>query len=227
MEVRVWIAQLPPDRARLAALEEHLSPVERARADRFRRRADRERFVAARGLLRELLASRTGTAPGSVEIAMRDDGKPVLPGDGELRFNASHSGDRAAFALARGLEVGIDVERVRADRDVDAVAARALSRAELEAWRALSADRRRDAFYAAWVRKEAYAKARGEGLRVDLQAIATQPSGARRWRVVERDGAPAAWTGADLELGPGYAGAVVAEAERWELHVEDLPASRD
>ena len=48
--------------------------------------------------------------PSDVELAAGPHGKPELPGSA-LRFNLSHSGDRALIALADGVEVGVDVER--------------------------------------------------------------------------------------------------------------------
>ena len=62
--VHVWRAGLEYIReaARLRRLEQHLSVDERARAARFRFARDREQFVAARGLLREILALYLGVA---------------------------------------------------------------------------------------------------------------------------------------------------------------------
>jgi 4'-phosphopantetheinyl transferase len=223
----VWIARLGLDPPRMSELEEYLDSAEQARAARFHRSADRDRFVATRGLLRELLGALLGVEPAAVELTVRDAGKPALARDaGDVRFNVSHSGERAAFAVARSREVGIDVERRREGFDAERVARRTFSPSELEAWRALPAAERSDAFYAAWTRKEAYAKGRGEGLGLALDRIETAPGPSGRWRVVEggRSAAPA-WTVADLDLGAGYAGAVAAEGEDWRLIVRELPTA--
>ena len=70
-EVKVWTARLPLSPADLAALERQLSPAERERAARFHRRTDRDRFVAARALLREILASETGVRAAALDIRPR------------------------------------------------------------------------------------------------------------------------------------------------------------
>jgi 4'-phosphopantetheinyl transferase len=228
-EVEVWIAELPLPARRSAALERHLSVVERARAARFRRSADRQRFVTARGLLREQLAERLEIEPPRVAIAVGDAGKPrLLPPAGapDLRFNASHSGERVALVLAVAREVGIDVERVRAELDVERIAARTLSTSELHAWRALPAARRRDAFFAAWARKEAYAKGRGGGLAIGLTRVEPLPaSGPGRFEVAGAGASP--WTICDLDAGPGYAAAVAAEGASWEVVIKRLAAGRE
>ncbi|HKG17801.1 MAG TPA: 4'-phosphopantetheinyl transferase superfamily protein [Solirubrobacteraceae bacterium] len=223
--VQVWVADLRLDPARRRELERHLAADERERAARFHRAADRDRFVAARGLLREVLAGRLGVAPGAVSFEPAGEGKPRLAvPDRDLRFNASRSGERAAFALAVAREVGVDVERVRDDLDVDAVARRALSAGELRAWLELPPARRAGAFFAAWARKEAYAKAWGEGLALGLDRIETTPSPERpdRLRVLGRGREEEPWEACDVDAGPGYAAAVVAEGEGWPLEVGSL-----
>ena len=52
--VHVWAASLDVGVARFRSLGRHLSDDERDRALRLRSRFDRTRFVAARGILREL-----------------------------------------------------------------------------------------------------------------------------------------------------------------------------
>ncbi|MFL5819847.1 MAG: 4'-phosphopantetheinyl transferase family protein [Solirubrobacteraceae bacterium] len=227
-EVHVWVADLRVDRGRRQQLERHLSPDERARAARFRRQSDRDRFVAARGLLREVLADRLGLPPDRVEMTATETGKPRLASaSGDLRFNASRSGERAAFALASAREVGVDVELVRDDLDVDTVARRALSPAELRAWTQLPAAGRAAAFFAAWARKEAYAKGRGEGLALGLDRIETEPVAGRpgRLRVVE-PGAETGWEACDLDAGHGYVAAVAAEGAGWALEAHSLVGER-
>jgi 4'-phosphopantetheinyl transferase len=223
--VRAWIVG-PPRAERLAELEAWLDPGELSRARRLRRPADRERFVATRGLLRELLGRELGLAPEAVRLSLTEGGKPFLAG-ADLRFNVAHSGSRSAIALASGCEVGIDVERLREDLDLVAVAPRTLSPPELRAWGALAEGERRRAFFAAWARKEAYLKARGEGLRLGLESIEVSPGPAPGVALARETAAPAPpWAVRDLDAGPGYAAAVCAPGTDWELRVEAGPPAR-
>ena len=104
-----------------------LSDRERERARRFAFDPDRNRFIVARALLRQLLAARLGERPEAVELASGSRGKPALAGrfaTSDLRFNVSHCKDVAVYALSSGREVGVDVEAVRTLPDADDVAAR-------------------------------------------------------------------------------------------------------
>jgi 4'-phosphopantetheinyl transferase len=211
---------------RMAGLVGHLSSPERLRADAFHRRADRERYVAARGLLRELLGTELALDAKQVPLVVDAQGKPMLdPSHGlvDLRFNASRSGQRALFAYAIGRPVGVDVEQVRG-LDLEGVAAGALSERELTAWRALPAPEQDPAFFAIWARKEAYVKGQGTGLAMGLERVEPRPAGEPgRHLVLDPDGDSPPWTVVDVEVTGGYAGAVAAEGEDWALTVRAAP----
>jgi 4'-phosphopantetheinyl transferase len=174
-------------------LEELLSADELARARRLRFERDRRRFIATRGLLRRLLGERIGLDPSAIAFAYDAHGKPRLAG-GEtgLHFNASHSGAVAIFAFCEQREVGVDVEAVRGDLFTEGIARRYLPIEVAERIERRRGARRAEEFFRAWVRQEAFAKGRGEGLGL----IGESPEG---------------WAIADLEPVDGYAAAVAAE----------------
>src|SRR2546430_5898315 len=64
-----------------------LSDRERERARRFAFDPDRNRFIVARALLRQLLATRLGVRPEAVELASGARGKDRK----STRLNSSHS----------------------------------------------------------------------------------------------------------------------------------------
>jgi 4'-phosphopantetheinyl transferase len=120
---------------------------------------------AARGALGEILARYLGGEPGAVELSVGERGQPRLAGSAPLSFNLSHSGGLALVAVvAGGIEVGIDVERLRPRRDLARLAARWLPAADAEAVAAAPEDDREAVFYAAWTRHEARTKCTGAGL---------------------------------------------------------------
>lgn len=178
----------------VASLEPLLSADERRRAESFRFKRARDRFVTARGFLRTLLGERLRRDPSRLRFAYGERGKPRLVGDEDLRFNLSHSDGVFALALSEGREVGVDVEAERADRSLDGISRRYLPpRVATEIERTTGADRAR-AFYRAWVRQEAYVKGRGAG----LELIGHSPD-PRDWAIV------------DLALTSGYAAALAVE----------------
>jgi 4'-phosphopantetheinyl transferase len=174
----------PEAAAELSAL---LSEEERARAARFRFERDRARYIVARARLRQLLGARLGASPAAIELACGRNGKPALArrfARSGWTFNLSHSEGFAAFAFARGREVGVDLEAIRPLEEADEIAARVFSRREHADYRAAPALDKPLAFFRCWTRKEAFAKALGTGLRLRLERFDLSLLGARSaWRL--------------------------------------------
>ncbi len=194
---------------RLLAL---LSVDECARAARFRFSQHRDRFVVGRGRLREVLGRRTGQHPGSVQFVYGRHGKPELA-DSVVRFNLSHCDDLAVLAVSQGCSVGVDLERLRPVADRELVAERFFSGMELQALRALPVPLRDAAFLRCWTRKEAYLKALGGGLSVDLASFAVSLDSADASLLWAEDGSELdRWSVIDLtDHCPGHVAAIVLE----------------
>lgn len=102
-----------------------LSEAERRRAERLKSDRQRRRFVASRGQLRRILASRLGISPSDVELEYGQQGKPHLSHrmpSRNLRFSVSRSQDVAVIALSTGQEVGVDIEAVLPIPEADDIA---------------------------------------------------------------------------------------------------------
>ena len=206
-EVSVVYAKLDLPDERLAELTGHLSDDERARAERLAFEGDRRCFVAARGLLRELLGQHLDTPPGALRFSYGSRGKPFLEGQ-TLRFNLSHAHGRAAYAFAVGREVGIDLERIREVERMARIAARVFPTADADAVAAASGEKQAAEFFRAWTRREAYGKATGEGL-----ASGSTPG--------------EGWTLRSLAPPPGFAAALAAAGTDWRLREGPWPAEGD
>ncbi|MDZ4813853.1 MAG: 4'-phosphopantetheinyl transferase superfamily protein [Pseudomonadota bacterium] len=143
---------------------------EAARATRFRRPEDRDAFVAARIVVRTLLAGWRGLDPGSIEFQYSTHGKPSLLNAGDLHFNVAHCGRWVAMAFA-DVPVGVDIEApLTASRTAMALAG-FLAPREREALTRCPESRRSELFIRFWTLKEAYLKARGIGLSVALDSF--------------------------------------------------------
>jgi 4'-phosphopantetheinyl transferase len=222
-EVHVWRASLDVGPVGLQRLGETLSADERARAQRFHFPHHRDRYIAAHGILRELLARYLGTEAGDFRFQLNDHGKPAL-GTGQetadMRFNLSHSQDIALFAFAWRCEVGVDVEYIRPAVGDKGLAERFFSTQEVAALRALPKDAQNEAFFNCWTRKEAYVKARGRGLSINLAsfAVSLAPTQMTNVPIIGIDDSEAVrWSFRSLAAGTGYAAAIVAEGSAWTL----------
>jgi 4'-phosphopantetheinyl transferase len=208
-EIHLWRAEIDAAPAVLEVLAQPLSVNERERARRFRAESDRTRFTCARGWLRQLLAGYVDVDPADLTFIDGGRGKPRLdrPNVPWLSFNVSHSAGVAVYAIARGRAVGVDIEEVRQDFPVDAVARRFFAAPDHRALAALPADDRINAFFAMWSQKEAYLKGMGVGLGEIDRAIAATPD----YRKPIDDGESADWSLASFDAGPGFAAAVAVE----------------
>jgi 4'-phosphopantetheinyl transferase len=148
-----------------------LDTEERSRAARFRFARDRQLYVRAHVLLRRVLSLNADVTPEDWRFERGAHGKPALcrrhhPALHDLRFNLSHCQGMAAVVVARGREVGIDVENLDAMKDVDELAATILAPDEQTHWQRIGDDAlaRRQFLLRRWTLKEAALKAHGSGL---------------------------------------------------------------
>ncbi len=152
-----------------------LDAAERDTAGRLVFARDRESYVRAHALLRRTLAGYGPTPPAALAFSRGGHGRPELLGEppaAPLRFSLSHTAGLAACAVTLGLDVGLDVECVRPQANLAALAESTLAAAELRTLMDLPPERQDGHFYALWTLKEAYAKARGFGLALPLTAAA-------------------------------------------------------
>ncbi len=222
-EVHVWQAALAAPPATLAWLEGLLSADELQRAGRFRFARDRDHYILARGLLRVILGLYAGTAPESLCFVYNAHGKPALAAgfaEPALSFNLSHSGDLVLYAVTAGRVVGVDVEQLRPELATAEIAERFFAPRERDALQALPAELRTRAFYDCWTRKEAYIKARGEGLSIPLDQFEVSLAPGMPAALLHSEGSPkeaARWRLQELDPDPAYAAAVAVEGHDWQL----------
>ena len=215
-EVHLWQATLDD---RLAGSLRHLlSADEIFRADRFHFAKDRIQFIAARGLLRTLLSAYLGIHSDELQFAYAEKGKPYLKETQPraINFNLAHSQSMAIYAFAHDREVGVDLEYVREELAGERIAERFFSPRESEMLKSIPAELRKEA----WTRKEAYIKARGEGLSMALDEFDVslgpgepavllrnhkEPAEVRRWRM------------RSVPVPSGYVASLVAAGDDWRI----------
>ena len=224
--VSVWRVRLDSPSLRAAPLEAVLSVDERARAARLHFEHSRRTFIVTRAVLRLILSRQMGTEPDAVRFVYSAEGKPSLVAAGcRLRFNVSHSGDVALVAVTIGVEVGVDVERVRPVPDALSIARRFYTAREATLVGQQTEGERDRVFLSIWTRKEACLKAVGRGLLIDPAVWdVTSPPAARfiRDRTTGPHDIPERVWFRDVCLGAEYTATVAAAAETWSFVVRDL-----
>jgi 4'-phosphopantetheinyl transferase len=218
-QVDVWSVPLELEEASLHSFEYFLSQDERRKAQRFRVETAREHFIATRSFLRLIMGRYLEVKPERLQFQYGPHGKPALAdefGETGICFNVSHSHGLALFAVTLGRAVGVDIEKIRPDLDCVALAKRFFSPYEIKALRSLPVDQQRRAFFNGWTRKEAYLKARGEGLstpldQFDISLIPGKPAALLGHRSDPKE--VFKWSIEDLDLGPEYSAALAVERQ--------------
>ncbi|HEX2979348.1 MAG TPA: 4'-phosphopantetheinyl transferase superfamily protein [Anaerolineaceae bacterium] len=223
-QIQVWRANLDVSEEVMNGLDRYLSVGEKRKLSRYRSKTDRNRYTAARAILRSLLGGVLGKSPADLRFWENDFGKPGLVDDPRLKFNLSHANQMAVFAFSRNRELGVDIEAIRPELSDMDLAWRYFSRGEARVLEGLPPEKRSPAFFACWTRKEAYVKARGEGLSIPLDAFEVpvlpeeidggiqvygNPEETNHWRLLS------------FEVYPGFSMALVGEGSDWDVRLYD------
>lgn len=168
LDIRLFTADHYADAQRI------MNHAENERAQKFVR--GKESYIASRWLLRKVLARYTGVPSAMVELLRTEKGKPYLP-QSDIHFSLSHSGDWALLAVGKVELIGVDVEAVRATRDLSSIAESYYHPQEFTQLQMLAGAAQNDYFYRLWTLKEAFFKATGTGISAGLEKIAFDLAG--------------------------------------------------
>ena len=208
-EVHVWRASLAQPPNVVERLSHLLTDDERHRAAGYVIDVHRSRFVASRGIQRDVLSRYVGIPAGDLEFVYSSTGKPAFGGAAArsgVTFNVSNSAELAVYAVARGRAIGVDVEELRPLGDALTIADRFLPADDLASIDAAPEAERAFVFFQCWTRFEARVKALGLS-------------------VGDRFGdAARSLTSCALDLGPAYLGALVIDDQSSRIRYFDWTA---
>ena len=216
-EVHVWCASIEASNERRLQFMETFSDDEHKRLQRFHFERHRHQFIIARGTLREIIGQYLEIEPAEANFDYGQNGKPFIISNSELssiRFNISHSGDVVVYAFVLDTEIGIDIEKVCNIDDCMAIAKSFFSSTEIDDLQKVSRESLLEAFYSCWTRKEAYIKAKGQGLGIPLNQFSVSVRPDLSPALVSTEFAPdeaAQWTLRDLPIIEGYIGAIAIQ----------------
>jgi 4'-phosphopantetheinyl transferase len=213
-DIHVWSIDLNCDRQQIDRFSQFLSTAERQRAAKFINPTHGDRWIAARGHLRQILSRYIDLPPAQIGFSYGQYGKPELEGS-PIQFNLSHSRDRAVYGIGTKFLIGIDLEYIHPLPAADLVD-RFFSKPEQDLFRRLPIESQQAAFFHAWVQKEAYLKACGTGLSTPLDQIEVSIDPSTPAAIIS---APTdeIWQIQKLTIAPEYAGAIVIGGEYREI----------
>ncbi len=171
LTVDVWSFSLDLTDDEIKSLFALLNEEEQQRAERLKVSSKNQQFVISRARLRQTLSPFLACSAKEVCFEYLEHGKPQIACDQNrsgLAFNLSHSANQTLIAVTLAGEVGIDIEVIEKRTDITKLAGRFFSEKEQQALTDITDDRRRQAFFSCWSRKEAFIKAVGDGLSYGL-----------------------------------------------------------
>lgn len=170
-ELHLWLVDLEAvDPGLQSAYRDLMSDAERERNQRYRFETGRFADCVTRALVRTTLSRYAEVAPEDWRFDKGEHGKPEIsnPARSPLRFNVSHTRRFIVCAVTSGVDIGVDIENTQRNNDVLNIADRYFSHSEVSDLFDLPERRQHDRFFDYWTLKEAYMKARGEGISLGL-----------------------------------------------------------
>lgn len=171
-EAHIWSTLLLLTPEEIQQKRALLSPDEWQRAERLHSPLHRQRFIAARAALRQIIGFYVNLPPAEIVFDYRNQRKPGLqhPANTPLQFNLSHSHEMAVYAFALNHPLGIDIEKMRKINQ-SGLAKRFFSPQENHDLNQLADHEKTTGFFRLWARKEALIKATGQGLAMSLSSF--------------------------------------------------------
>ena len=203
--VTVWkinLQHLNPDQS---SYNRFLSDQELEKSKRFYFEKDQRRYVQSHAILRMILGEILGVSPITLQFISNRFGKPYISsqhGYSELFFNLSHSQSGVVIAVSQGIECGVDIEYQRDVFPSREIAEHFFSKVEIRSLLALPPEQQKEGFFNCWTRKEAFIKAKGQGLTIPLDSFDVslvpgeaarllqsrlEPDDSERWSLVHLD----------------------------------------
>lgn len=176
----IWVVDLADFWSEVNFFRQLLSPDEVARGDRFKFSHDQINFICTRGIARCILAKYLGYTPADLQFSYTEKGKPFFAdylNHLNLNFNISHSKNLAVYGITQANLIGVDIEYLRTNLEVLALAKRFFSAQEYLAISNLSGNTQLNLFFRLWTCKEAYLKAVGLGIAGGLDRVVVHLEG--------------------------------------------------
>ncbi|MEE2659636.1 MAG: 4'-phosphopantetheinyl transferase superfamily protein [Candidatus Latescibacterota bacterium] len=218
--IHLWRFRVDADVEDPAVLLQLLTKEEQAKAAGFGTRTLASQFVVNRASLRRLLSLYVHEVPTEICFDYGPHGKPALKvPDPKVGFNLTHSGPLSLLAIQRHPDIGVDVERTSRCVDYSRVARRFFAVDEFDYLHSLPEEQRHQAFFECWTRKEAYLKARGQGVAggLDRFSVSFGPNRPSLLLRTADDTKPSGWVIQSLSPWAETAAAVCAPAPEQEL----------
>jgi len=171
-EVHLWRNVVSKeDYTRLLYLKDILSIEEQERCERFYFEKDKMIFIISHGLLRILLSKYLNENLNNICFSTNNHGKLELKKleHQHLKFNLAHSENLILLGFVLNENIGVDIELVKNFNFSEKLLDFYLTEIEKNEIIKIPKNKMNQVLFNIWTCKEAYVKAKGKGLKMDLK----------------------------------------------------------
>lgn len=218
-EIHLWKLQISKFKPYYEDFWNTLSESEKEKANKFRFNKDKICNVLARGVLKKLLYSYCNT--NSLFIQYTKYNKPYINDLNNVRFNISHSKNYIIIAIAKNIDLGVDVEFINKNAVHEDVSKSFFSTEEQYELSMLKDSEKTEGFYRCWTRKEAFIKALGTGLSFPLDkfVVSLHPYKAELLKTKWDENEKKQWLLKSFTPNPDYVGAIATKAKKVKIRL--------
>ena len=175
-EIDVWVIDADSiNNHNVPELLNVLDSSEQHRYNRFKNEDAKKEYLTGKLATRYLFSHyRPDVPPESWQFSPNSYGKLFQTGPDSsrpLHFNLSHSNGLISIGISETRIIGIDIEFANAATPTRELAEQCFSEQELATFLSLDAESRTKYFFTLWTLKEAYIKAEGMGVSLDLKSF--------------------------------------------------------
>ena len=219
-QVHVWQVHLNSTSSHPMEITKALSSDELEQANKFKFPEDREHFILRRNQLRTILSKYYGCQPREIIFRYNSYKKPFIymPELKRIKFNMSFSGDLMLVGISKHNDIGIDIEKVHEMHDLENIAFENFSSQELKYLNGTLDIT--NTFFKIWTRKEAFIKAKGEGIYHPLKSFCVdiKSSGSYEQLVIFNHPAESKlWRTTEINTSSGYIASMAINSHRFQI----------
>ena len=233
-QVDIWLSSPDIGKSHIDSQIKVLSGDEIKRTQLFHSIELKNNFIAARALLRFILARYLNVKPKELTFHYDDNGKPSLAGKflkSGICFNLSHSHETALYGITLKRAIGTDVEKKRTNLSFEKIARRQFAPSEFELFQKLPEKEKIHTFFKYWTRKESLLKALGKGLHLSMKKFDVSNTPGEPVRFLDGSfisGKESVWFIEDLDIGHDYCAAYAVEGKPeltklYKATIKDFP----
>ncbi len=220
--VHIWMTSVATLKDDIPLFTSLLKYNESSQAMRFVFEKDHDRFVVSRVVLRDILSRYLPVDPEAISFINNEYGKPFVDNKDNaenITFNLSHAGDLIVYGITKNREIGIDIEKITEMESLDDLIRQYFSETEQMYFKPLSPEKKKEAFFTCWTRKEAYIKAHGKGLSYPLDGFSVTVDPRDTVSLLHDDNDDiSCWSLNEIIYSQEYAGAVAVKGHNINYH---------